>query len=128
MNAFIFALIVVKVKRESSVLFTFLIFLLPDYCYHLTLFTSLRLHLQPPHWGQEVGAPVELSDASLTTSINHSPSDHLSPTSFCPSLYVSVSTSPRLAYTTFYIGLIALSHTDMGTAHYINTTLFCCCY
>lgn len=47
------------------------------------------------------GSPLELRDASLTTSINHSPSDYLCPAPFCVSLYVSASTLLCLAVRDF---------------------------
>lgn len=57
------------------------------------------------------GTLLELRDASLTTSINHSPSDYLCPAPFCVSLNVSVSVLLCLALRDFNIRLVLLSHT-----------------
>lgn len=87
-------------------------------CFH-----TIKANPHPLHWG---GAPVEISDASLTTSINHSPSDYLSPAPFCLSLYVSVSISLCLAYTTL-ISVSSLFPThEMGTTYHKNTAKCCC--
>lgn len=90
----------------------------------LPVFTPLRpIHILYIGWG----APVEISDASLTTSINHSPSNYLSPAPFCLSLYVSVSISLCLAYTTL-ISVSSLFPThDMGTTYHKNTYKGWCC-
>lgn len=74
-------------------------------------FRTINANLHLLRWVVPGETPVELRDASLTTSINHSPSDYLCPAPFCVSLYVSVSISLCLALRDFNIHLILLSHT-----------------